>query len=151
MRACVGVNNREIEIEEDGREVARTIPMYPAIWDWGTKLETATVENEDGEGEGKEQDSVSAVGDKSVGFDIALGADLVRFPFVSPRLPTGMNKKDESQEGSVWLFCFAPTNENPPTLTDLRRRYNPTTYIDSTGSFRELPYQAIYHCGDIKE
>lgn len=68
MRDCVGVNEREGGLGLNGD---KSIPMYPAIWDWGTKLETAEQEEA-----GQEQDSTSA---EKMGFDIALGADLVRF------------------------------------------------------------------------
>ncbi|KAJ5376307.1 hypothetical protein N7509_013193 [Penicillium cosmopolitanum] len=136
MRACVGVNNREIEIEEDGREVARTIPMYPAIWDWGTKLETATVENEDGEGEGKEQDSVSAVGDKSVGFDIALGADLIYDADIIPLLISTV--RDLFENYHIKQFIIAATLRNEKTFK---------TFLDAceTNSFtvETLPFQSM--------
>lgn len=76
MRACVRVNARENENgwgdgDGGGGGDKSSIPMYPALWDWGTKLKTTEGK---GEHQGQEQDSVSD------SFDIALGADLVRLP-----------------------------------------------------------------------
>lgn len=64
MRNCINLN--ENEDEEGGSSGSGTIsiPMYPAIWDWGTKLE---LESESGS---------NSLDSKK--FDIALGADLVR-------------------------------------------------------------------------
>lgn len=58
MRDCVRLNSIA------GGGEGRPIPMYPAIWDWGTPLDTA----EQGFAQGRAE------------FDIALGADLVRSP-----------------------------------------------------------------------
>lgn len=63
MNECVRLNS--------GAEGGKAIPMYPAIWDWGTPLEKI---------EGMEEEMVE--GDKPR-FDVALGADLVcSFPFL---------------------------------------------------------------------
>ncbi|CAI7655103.1 unnamed protein product [Penicillium pancosmium] len=135
MRACVGVNTREKEIGEDGEDsrVARTIPMYPAIWDWGTKLEK--VENEDGDREGKEQDSVSAVHDESVGFDIALGADLIYDADIVPLLISTV--RDLFENYHIEQFIIAATLRNEKTFK---------TFLDAceTNSFtvETLPFQS---------
>lgn len=56
MRRCVGLNR--------GGSVSIPIPICPAVWDWGTPLE-------------RTEEMASLIEDDQLGFDVALGADLV--------------------------------------------------------------------------
>ena len=71
MRECVRLNQLQNQGSavpgQDGLE-SESIPMYPAVWEWGTPLEKTEKLSAFVEGDG-------------LRFDVALGADLVR-PFL---------------------------------------------------------------------
>lgn len=69
MNECVRLNSRSNSDSESSSQSRSegSIPMYPAIWDWGTPLQ-------------KTNDMGALGGDEhALQFDVALGADLVWF------------------------------------------------------------------------
>lgn len=58
IRNCMALNHKEAGNESE------SIPIYPAVWDWGTPLE-------------RTEDMAPLTEDNQLRFDVALGADLV--------------------------------------------------------------------------
>ncbi|KAJ5558072.1 hypothetical protein N7535_009562 [Penicillium sp. DV-2018c] len=95
IRDCVRFNLPE------GRE---SIPIYPAIWDWGTPLEKSgdlagLVSDEDGEGTG-------------LTFDIALGADLIYDTDLVPLLISTVRDLFENYHTKEFIIAATLRNED---------------------------------------
>ncbi|CAI7649257.1 unnamed protein product [Penicillium manginii] len=124
MRACVRVNARENENgwgdgDGGGGGDKSSIPMYPALWDWGTKLKTTEGK---GEHQGQEQDSVSD------SFDIALGADLIYDADIIPPLISTV--RDLFENYHIEQFIMAAMLRNEKTFK---------TFLDTCGKFNFQP------------
>ncbi|KAJ5730985.1 uncharacterized protein N7483_005493 [Penicillium malachiteum] len=107
MRECVRLNsgsgykNSESVFADKG-----LIPMYPAIWDWGTPLQKT--------------DDMSSLGDdEALQFDVALGADLIYDTDLVPLLLSTV--RDLFENYGVEQFIIASTVRNENTFNTFLR------------------------------
>lgn len=115
MRDCTRLNQGR-----DGDETT-SLPMYSAVWNWGTPLEQT-------------EEMALLTKENHLHFDIALGADLVCLPCLS----------------LIYTFIVG-SRLNQVKPPDLRRRPHPAPLINAPRPLRELPHQTIYHCRNTSQ
>ncbi|KAJ5621977.1 hypothetical protein N7528_005209 [Penicillium herquei] len=107
MKECVRLNSESSakDSESVSADTGR-IPMYPAIWDWGTPLQKT--------------DDMSSLGeDEALRFDVALGADLIYDSDLVPLLLSTV--RDLFENYGVKQFLIAATLRNEDTFNTFLR------------------------------
>ncbi|KAJ5108696.1 hypothetical protein N7456_005371 [Penicillium angulare] len=100
MKECVRLNSgpESTQAQLDQRSL---IPMYPAIWDWGTPLQ-------------RTEEMGSLGRNEALKFDVALGADLIYDADLVPLLLSTV--RDLFENYGVKLFIIAATLRNEATF-----------------------------------
>ncbi|KAJ6098649.1 hypothetical protein N7467_000184 [Penicillium canescens] len=120
MRECVPHN----------LDTGRSIPIYPAVWEWGTPLERT------GDLAGLASDEDESEGIK---FDVALGADLIYDTDIIPLLLSTV--RDLFENYHIEHFIIAATLRNEDTFRTFLNGCETNTFNVETLPFESTPSQ----------
>ncbi|KAJ5312957.1 hypothetical protein PENANT_c018G00800 [Penicillium antarcticum] len=123
-------NMRECVPHNLDSETGKSIPIYPAVWEWGTPLERA------GDLAGLESGDDGGQGIK---FDVALGADLIYDTDIIPLLLSTV--QDLFENYNIEHFIIAATLRNEDTFRTFLNGCETNNFTVETLPFESTPSQ----------